>query len=123
MKTPSKLRAFRLVTRATDIWNKNLGLQPKPLMLCKYECWHEYNADFGVHKIQCLKQNSVIIIIFYFENVAFFHAKLGSDVCHRVDNQTSGDTLQELTRPLSGNIAISKISTHERVLVGKYPST
>ena len=33
-------------------------------------------------------------------NVAFFHAKLGSDVCPRVDNQTSGDTLQDLTRPL-----------------------
>ena len=39
----------------------------------------------------------IIIIIFYFENVAFFHAKLGSDVCPRVDNQTSGDTLQDLT--------------------------
>ena len=32
----------------------------------------------------------IIIIIFYFENVAFLHAKLGSD---RLDNQTSGDTL------------------------------
>ena len=29
-------------------------------------------------------------IIFYFENVTFFHAKLGSDVYPRVDNQTSG---------------------------------
>ena len=28
----------------------------------------------------------------FFENVAFFHAKLWSDVCPRVDNQTSGDT-------------------------------
>ena len=42
----------------------------------------------------------MIIIIFYFENVTFFHTKLGSDVCLRVDNQTSGDTLQDLTRPL-----------------------
>jgi hypothetical protein len=42
----------------------------------------------------------IIIIIFYFENVAFFHAKLGSDVCPRVDNQTSGETSQDLTRPL-----------------------
>ena len=41
-----------------------------------------------------------IIIILYFENVTFFHAKLGSDVCPRVDNQTSGDTLEDLTRPL-----------------------
>ena len=49
------------------------------------------------HLTECLK---VIIIIFYFENVAFFHAKLGSDVCPRVDNQTSGNTLQDLTRPL-----------------------
>ena len=52
------------------------------------------------------------IIIFYFENAAFFHAKLGSDVCPRVDNQTSGDTLQDLTRPLSGKITISQLSTH-----------
>ena len=37
---------------------------------------------------------------FIFKNVAFFHAKLGSDVCPSVDNQTSGDTLQGLTRPL-----------------------
>ena len=36
-------------------------------------------------------------IIFYFENVVLFHAKLGSKVCPRVDNQTSGGTLQELT--------------------------
>ena len=40
----------------------------------------------------------IIIIIFYFENNAFFHAKLGWDVCPRVDNQTSGDTLQDLTQ-------------------------
>ena len=43
----------------------------------------------------------IIIIILYFENVTFFHAlKLGSDVCPRVDNQTSGNTSQDLTRPL-----------------------
>ena len=36
-----------------------------------------------------------IIVIIYLENAA----KLGSDVCPRVDNQTSGDTLQELTQP------------------------
>ena len=42
----------------------------------------------------------MIIIVFYFQNVAFFHAKLRSDICPRVDNQTSGETLQDLTRPL-----------------------
>ena len=45
-------------------------------------------------------ERPTIIIIIYFENVAFFRAKLGSDVCPRVDNQTSGDTLQDLARPL-----------------------
>ena len=54
----------------------------------------------------------IIIIIFYFENVTFFHAKLRSGICPRVDNQPSGDTLQDLTRPLSGKIAISQLSTH-----------
>ena len=53
----------------------------------------------------------IITIIFYFENVAFFHAKLGSEVSPRVDNQTSGDTVRGLTRPLSysGEIAISQL--------------
>ena len=50
----------------------------------------------------------IIIIIFYFKNVAFFHAKLESDVCPRVDDQTSGDTLQDSTQTLSGKIAISQ---------------
>ena len=44
---------------------------------------------------------SQFIIILYFENVAFFHAKLGLDICPRVDNQTSGETLQDLIQPLS----------------------
>ena len=43
---------------------------------------------------------AVVIIIFYFENIVFFLYKLGSDVCPRVDNKTSGNTLQDLTRPL-----------------------
>ena len=43
---------------------------------------------------------NLIIIIFYFENVTFFHAKLGSDVRPIVDNQTSGDTWEDWTRPL-----------------------
>ena len=54
---------------------------------------YETNAVFKVF------DNVIIIIIFYFKSVTFFHAKLGSDVCPRVDNQTSGDTLQDLTRP------------------------
>ena len=39
----------------------------------------------------------IIIITLYFENVTFFHAKLKSDVCPRVMDQTSGDTLQDST--------------------------
>ena len=54
----------------------------------------------------------IIIIIFYFGNVVFFQAKLGSDVCSRVDNQPSGDTQQDLTKPLNGKIAISQLFTH-----------
>ena len=38
------------------------------------------------------------------------------DVCPRVDNQTSGDTLQNVTRPLSGKIAISQLSIHYTVI-------
>ena len=37
-----------------------------------------------------LAGRNTIIIILHFGNVAFFHAKLGLDVCPRVDNQTSG---------------------------------
>ena len=79
-----------------------------------------------------LRYNDLIIyyndnhFIFYFENVAFFHAKLGLDVCPRVDNQTSGETLQDLTRPPSGKIAISQLSTHgnwNEFLVAGCPST
>ena len=36
-------------------------------------------------------------ISFILKNVAFFHAKLWLDVCPRIDNQTTGDTLQDLT--------------------------
>ena len=43
---------------------------------------------------------------FILKNVAFSDAKLGSDVCLREDNQTSGNILQMLTQPLSGKIAI-----------------
>ena len=53
-----------------------------------------------------------IIIIIYFENVAFFHTKLGSDVCTRVDNQTYGDIIR-FNSTTSGKITIS----HPWVLV------
>ena len=36
----------------------------------------------------------------FIENITFFHPKLGLDVCPRVDNQTSDNTLQDLTQPL-----------------------
>ena len=36
----------------------------------------------------------------HFENIVSFYVKLGFDICPRVDNQTSGDTLQDSTRPL-----------------------
>ena len=51
------------------------------------------------------------IIIFYFENVAFFHAKLGSAIRPRVDNRTSGVTLQDFNSTISGKMAISQLST------------
>ena len=52
-----------------------------------------------------------IIIIFHFENIAFFHAKLGSDVCSSVDDQTSGG-FTSFKSTTSGKIAISQLSTH-----------
>ena len=60
----------------------------------------------------CIAKNMgiILIIIYYFENVVFFHVKLGSDVRPRVENQTSGDTLQDSTQPLSGKITISQLS-------------
>ena len=69
------------------------------------------NIPFSVFKIsQAVHINSLIIYSQlyshyvhrhpFFENFTFFHAKLGSDVCPRVDNQTSVDTLQDSTRPL-----------------------
>ena len=58
----------------------------------------------------------IIIIIFYFENVAFFHTKIGSDVCPRVDNQTSGDTLQDSTQPL--RVEKSPSASYPRMGIG-----
>ena len=70
------------------------------------------------------EQIEFIIIIFYFENVAFIHAKLGLDVCPRVDNQTSGETLQDLAWPLVEKKAISQLYTHgywRQVFGGEMP--
>ena len=58
------------------------------------------NIDYDNNEEYKTAMKISLIIIFYFDNVAFFHAKLGSDICPRVNNQTSGDTLQHLTRPL-----------------------
>ena len=69
----------------------------------------------GIHKFLPIEKITLLrclIIIFYIENVTFFHAELGSDVCPRVDSQTSGDTLQDLTQPLSGKITIIQLSNH-----------
>ena len=61
---------------------------------------------------QFLAGFSILDIIFYFENIAFFHAKLGLDICPRIDNQTSGNTSQDFTPPLVGKIDISQLFTH-----------
>ena len=42
----------------------------------------------------------IVIIILYFEKVAYFHAELESDVCPRVYNRTSGGTSLDLTQSL-----------------------
>ena len=49
---------------------------------------------------------------FILKTILFLHTKLGLDVCPNVDSQISGDTSPDLTRPLSGKIAISQLSTH-----------
>ena len=72
------------------------------------EFWSKEENHWRFHKrfesfkyIQFNIQSYIIII--YFENVTFFHPKLGSHVCSRVDNvdiQTSGNALQYLIQPL-----------------------
>ena len=63
-----------------------------------------------------------IIIILYFENFAFFHAKLGSDVRPRVDNQTSGDTTRfnSTTKWKNRHHPVIHPWVLERVLVAGY---
>ena len=63
------------------------------------------------YQIQHILPTITLIIIFYFENVAFFHAKLGSEVYPTIDNQTTGNTLQDLF--------IS--TTSEKLLSASYP--
>ena len=53
------------------------------------------------HSVKTLDNKNklfIIIIIFDFENVAFFHANPGLNICPRADNQTSGNTLKHPTR-------------------------
>ena len=59
-----------------------------------------------------------IIIIFYFENVAFFHAKLGSDVCPNFWQHVT-----KFYSTTSGKIAISQLFTRvlERDFGGGMP--
>ena len=80
-------------------------------------------TPFSPLKLLVQLSSSIIIVIFYFENVNFFHDKLGSDVFPRVDNQTSGDTLQDLTRPLGKNRHQPVIHSWvlERVFGGRMP--
>ena len=55
-----------------------------------------YNLELLSRIVNLFLQTFIIIIILYFENFTFFHAKLESDVCSRVNNKTSGDTLPDL---------------------------
>ena len=64
-----------------------------------------------------------IIIIFYFEIVTFFHTKLGSDVCPRLDNLWRH---YKILLDQVEKIAISQLSTHGywcEFLVAGCPST
>ena len=58
----------------------------------------------------------------YFKTSLPSTLRLGSNICSRVDSHTSGDILQELTRPL---VAIIQLFTHgfwREFLVAKCPS-
>ena len=56
-----------------------------------------------------------IIVIFYFENVAFFHAKLGSDVC---------TTFEPLVTLNSGDINVTRYSiTSKKIAISQLSST
>ena len=72
----------------------------KPQVTLIYTCSSFIIASTRLTSVNLSKFSRSRIIISYFGDVTFFQAKLGSDVCPRVDNQTSGDTLQKLTRPL-----------------------
>ena len=102
----SYLSQHQMVPSICLTWSYRLQYQlPTPWSIC---CWgHQTGAQIWVfyprrkitllhhclnkrRLVQCMNQEftilmiliiTVIIIIFYFENVAFFHAMLGSDVC------------------------------------------
>ena len=89
-----------MLSDITDSWLAAERWSGAQLKCCHDLWWFE-----GIQVLKSIrhliwKASNFIIIIFYFEIVTFFRAKLGSDVCPRVDNQTSRDTLQDLTRPL-----------------------
>ena len=109
-----------------------MRLKPHSVNICPRNIWEifilptPFNSEFRLGRVGNVlhfarfkmngnkyiqKNHHHQFIIFYFEKVAFFHAKPRLDVCPRVDHQTSGysHTLQNLTRPL---IAISQLSTH-----------
>ena len=64
------------VSMAIQVWT------PHELLLPPYQ----HQPGYEYHH----QREFIIIIIIYFENITFFHAKLGSDICHsKVDNQPS----------------------------------
>ena len=109
-----------LLLNVTKSWLFTLGQMCNPSLAWTNVEIFKINDDDELMMISKTKISFILsislfqtIIIFYFENVAFFHSKLGLDFYPRVDNQISGDTSQYLTRPLSGKNAISQLSTHE----------
>ena len=75
--------------------------------------YSNYTATTTQQQTSTTQQNTTIIIItIHFENTTFFCAKLGSDVCPRVENQLS-EALHHLTQllvdqwPLGGCLSMS----------------
>ena len=89
---------FRSMDSNDGIARRVLRIHPEKAVgsfICRYDLYIQ-------RTLKAFKHNKYYSIIFrasssvHFENVAFFHAKLGLDACPRVDHETSGD----LTRPL-----------------------
>ena len=111
-------------------WVCHMSLHPTLILMTSQillmESMRLFSRVKPTQAVTTMKNIILSIIIIYFENVAFFHTKLGLDVCPKVDNQTSGDTLQDSTQPPSGKIAISQLSDHgywSEVSVAGCPST